>query len=285
MERISEALQRARQQRGAEPLPFTAQPRAGAPVATPEARPVSYTTTRTIVATPETLARQRIVSGFSPCMFTDAFKVLSTQVSQKLAANHWNTLGVTSPNEHEGKTLVAINLAISLAAEFDQTALLIDADLRRCKVREAFGWAPGPGLSDHLVSGVPVESLLLHPGIAGLVVLPGGEPLLTSSELLGSRQMAALVKEVKQRYRSRIVVFDLPPLLSGADVLAFAPQMEAALLVVEEGRTRVEDVQRSAELLGSTHLVGTVLNKSAEYSLPADRPYTYGSGNGRARDH
>ena len=214
-------------------------------------------------------------------MFTDAFKVLSTRVSQQLRANNWNTLAVTSPQPHEGKTLIAINLAISLAMEFHQTALLVDADLRRCTVRESLGLGPGPGLSDYLVSHTPVEQLLIHPGIEGLVVLPGGEPLLNSADLLGSRQMTELVKEAKNRYRSRIVVFDLPPLLAAADVLAFAPNVEAALLVVEEGKTRSEDVTRAAELLGATHLIGTVLNKSTEASVRAGKPYAYGYAYGR----
>ena len=72
------------------------------------------------------------------------------------------------------------------------------------------------------------------------------------------------MEELKARYASRIVVFDLPPLLAAADVLAFAPHIEAALLVVEEGKTQRDDIRRAAELLSSTHLIGTVLNKSDE---------------------
>jgi capsular exopolysaccharide synthesis family protein len=211
-------------------------------------------------------------------MFTDAFKILSTQISQRLRANKWNTLAVTSANEDEGKTLISVNLAITLAMRFQQTALLVDADMRRPGVRGAFGLEPGPGLSDYLLADTPIEQLLIHPGIEGVVLLPGGTPLSNSSELLGSRRMAELVQELKSRYRSRIVLFDLPPLLLGADVLAFAPCVDAALLVVEEGRTREEDVTRSVELLSGTHLLGTVLNKSTEASVPADKPYGYGYG-------
>jgi protein-tyrosine kinase len=283
MERISEALQRARQERNSERPGFGGSSKRGSVAAEDTqvaANKIVYTQTRSFDVSRGTLAEQRIVSGFDPCMFTDAFKVLSTQVSHKLRENNWKTLGVTSPNEHEGKTVVAINLAISLAMEFHQTALLVDADMRRPKVRDAFGLPPGPGLCDYLVSQTPLEELLIHPGIKGLVVLPGGAPLANSSELLGSRRMADLVEELKNRYRSRIVLFDLPPLLTGADVLAFAPQFEAALLVVEEGRTRREDVARAAELLRETHLIGTVLNKSAEKNMAADKPYGYGYGYG-----
>lgn len=275
MERISEALQRARQERKSGESVFGDVARVGmaAGDGQPLAANIVYGPTRCLDVPREVLARQRIVSGFDPCMYTDAFKILSTHVAHKLHEHNWNTLAITSPNEHEGKTLTAVNLAISLAAEFHQTALLVDADLRRPTVRRTFELEPGPGLSDFLVSQVPVEQLLIHPGIDGLVVLPGGAPLLNSSELLGGRQMAGLVKELKNRYRSRVVVFDLPPVLSAADVLAFAPHVEAALLVVEEGRTRSEDVTRSVELLTETHLIGTVLNKSAGLRVPADKEY------------
>jgi Mrp family chromosome partitioning ATPase len=236
------------------------------------AHEIVYTRTRSIDVSRELFRRNRIVSGFNPCLFTDAYKILSTQVSQKLRLNDWSTLGITSPGRGEGKTLTAINLAISLAAEFNQTALLVDADLRRPSVGDYFGLPQAPGLSDYLMSNVPIEQLLVHPGVAGFVFLPGGTPLLNSSEALGWRRMGDLVRELKARYPARLVVFDLPPLLHTADVLAFAPCLDAALLVVEEGKTARQDVERAIELLGSTHLLGTVLNKSTELKLPDDRP-------------
>jgi len=112
---------------------------------------------------------------------------------------------------------------------------------------------------------VPVESILVSPrGIDRFIVLPGGKPQLHSSEMLGWRKMWELVDELKSRYATRIVVFDLPPLLAAADVLAFESHIEAALLVVEEGNARRDDVVRAAELFTSTRLIGTVLNKSKE---------------------
>jgi len=74
--------------------------------------------------------------------------------------------------------------------------------------------------------------------------------------------MAKLVEDMKSRYHSRIIIFDLPPVLTSADALAFSPYVDAALLVVEDGATRKQDVERAIELLSSTNIVGTVLNKA-----------------------
>ncbi len=267
MERIKEAVERARQERGAGEIGFG---RAASPGLPREAGiqdgldQIAYTKTRTVQVPRPILREKRIVSGFDPSGFTEAFKILSTRVSHRLREQHWTTLAVTSPGEREGKTLVAINLAISLAMEFHQTSLLVEADLRRPSVCNYFGLEPGPGLSDYLASDIPIEQLLINPGIPRFVVLPGGTAQVHSSEMLGRRKMRELVDELKARYASRIVVFDLPPLLGAADVIAFAPHIEAALLVVEEGETQSDQVRRAEELLASTHLIGTVLNKSAE---------------------
>lgn len=98
------------------------------------------------------------------------------------------------------------------------------------------------------------------------MILPGGAPLANSSELLSSPVMLRLVQEVKRRYPSRLVVFDMPSVLTSDDVLAFSPYLDAALLVVEEGKTLREDAARAAELLQAANhnLIGTVLNKSAD---------------------
>src|SRR5215467_12657812 len=269
MERIKEAVQRARQERSGVGIGNTIR-QSSADGTQARLGEIAYTKTSSVEIPHAVLQENRIVSAFEPCAFTDAFKILSTQILHKLRENRWNTLAVTSPAEHEGKTFVAINLAISLAKEFNQTALLVDADLRRPSVRGAFGLQPGPGLSDYLLSETPVEQLLVHPGIDRFVLLPGGAPQWTSSEMLGSRKMTQLVQELKGRYSSRIVVFDLPPLLDAADVLAFAPHVEAALLVVEDNKTSREDVGRAADLLGA-RLIGTVLNKCTEIKALSTR--------------
>lgn len=264
MERIRDALDRARQERAEKGLAGF-----GAPATSPqprlrkEAEPITYSSTQTVKVSPSMLRENRIVSGMEASPMADAYKILCTHVMHKLKENGWNAIAITSPGNGEGKTLTAINLAISLAQELDQTVLLVDADLRQPNVHTYFGLHPQQGLSDYLTVNKPLDQMLIHPGISGLVILPGGKPLLNSSEMLGSAKMSELVQELKSRYPSRVVVFDLPPVLTAADALAFSPYVDASLLVVEEGRTPQEDVVRATEMLASTKLLGTVLNKTS----------------------
>jgi capsular exopolysaccharide synthesis family protein len=260
MERIKEALERARQERqqvGYAPG-ATAPPRGAVAPAQ-----IVYTQTRHAEISDEFLRNKRVITGSDPDAFTDAYGILRTQVLQQLRENRWNALAVTSPGFNEGKTLTAINLAISLAMEVSYTVLLVDANLRHPSVHSYFGMELEFGLSDYLVADKPLQEILVHPaGIQGLVILPGGKPLVNSAEMLNSPKMARLVEELKTRYPSRIVLFDLPPLLTTADAIAFSPYVDAALLVLEEGKTSTQDAQRAIELLKDTHLIGAVLNKS-----------------------
>lgn len=177
--------------------------------------------------------------------------------------NGWNSVAITSPGFNEGKTLTAINLAISLAMEVDYTVLLVDADLRHPSVQNFFGLDTEKGLSEYLTDNEPLDELLIHPArIPRFVVLPGGKSLINSSEMLNSPKMVHLVEELKTRYPSRIIIFDLPPLLGAADALAFSPYVDAVLLVLEEGKTEAEDAKRAVGLLQETNFIGTVLNKS-----------------------
>lgn len=260
MERIKQALEKARLERQTSGAASASPPRSGS---ADISAPVRYTHTRTVNIAKSILQERRIVSGFEKNEFTDAYKILRTQVFQRLRENGWNSLAVTSPGLNEGKTLTAINLAISLAMEVNYTVLLVDADLRHPSVHSYFGIEAECGLSDYLTADKPLSELLIHPEeIPGIVILPGGKPLANSAEMLNSPKMVRLVEELKTRYSSRIILFDLPPLLGAADTLAFSPYVDAALLVIEDGKTQAEDVKRAIGLLQGTSVIGTVLNKS-----------------------
>lgn len=263
MDRLQTALQLYKKEQG-NPKSL---PQVGSPDSRTVPPPIVYTKTRSLDIPLSILRRRRVMAAYDKGPFVDAFKILRTQVVHRLRENGWNVLGVTSPGHGEGKTLTAVNLAVSLAMETTQTVLLVDANLRNPSVHEVFGLTDCPGLADYLLDNIPVEDLLVHPGIGRFVLLPGGRPISNSTEVLTSPKMLALVEEFKHRYPSRIIIFDLPPLLHTADVLAFSPYTDALLLVVEEGKTTAEDVQRALLLVkDSRPILGTVMNKAGQLS-------------------
>lgn len=223
---------------------------------------VTYTQTRVIRPAPETLRHNRVLGAHDLPAVRQAYKMLRTQVVQSLRTRGWNSLAVTSPGAGEGKSLTAVNLAIALAREVNHTVLLVDLDLRRPAIARHFGHTPLFGLRDHLLDDVPLKDILFNPDIERLVVLPGGKPLDESSELLTAPKMVRLAQELKKRYDGRIIIYDMPPLLLADDVLAFAPNINAALLVVEEGKTRADELIQATNMLRDVPLLGTVLNKS-----------------------
>lgn len=276
MEHIKKALEIARQERDAAAADRGAisfqQPTAVAkPIhKPPRAEEIVYTQTKTVAVSREFLYRQRIIAGLGPGKFRDSYKVLRTKVLQRLQERNENILAVTSPTAGAGSTLTAINLAISLAMDVSRTVLLVDANLCQPKVHAYFGLNVEVGLSDYLTGDIPVEQILVHPNIERFVILPAGKPLINSSEMLISPQMVHLVDELKARYPSRIVLFDLPALLPTDDALAFLPSVESVLLVVEKGKTQTDELMRAVNLVkgAGVHLVGTILNKSEKVYSP-----------------
>lgn len=233
---------------------------------------IVYTQTRSILVAREVLRKNRVIAGIDDMSIKVAYKMLRTQVLQRMKSNDWNTLAITSPVSGEGKSLTAINLAISIAKELNHTVLLVDLDLHNPSIARYFGFGPDLGLCDYLLDDVPLTDILFTPGVDRLAVLPGGKPLTDSSELLSSPKMARLAQELKGRYAGRVVIYDMPPLLATDDMLAFAPHVDAALLVLQEGKTRKDELRRSMEMLEVVNVVGTVLNKAEQFA----KAYGYG---------
>jgi Mrp family chromosome partitioning ATPase len=200
-----------------------------------------------------------------------SYKVLRTRVLQRMRRNGWRTLAVTGTCPGEGKSLTAINLGIHLAWHVTTSVVLVDLDLRSPTIHRYFGIEPRYDLFDHLHGGVPLERVAIRPGIDRLGVIMNNQRIANSSELLASPEVAAFVEHIKAG-EERIVVFDLPPVLAGDDMLAFAPLVDAVLLVVAEGRTTRSDLAAAHELLQNVNVVGTVLNRSSEDFSP----YYYG---------
>ncbi|NPA25334.1 MAG: polysaccharide biosynthesis tyrosine autokinase [Deltaproteobacteria bacterium] len=191
----------------------------------------------------------------------DQVKILRTQLLHRLLNLGGNSVFFTSPRPGEGKTVNAINIAFSIAQEVERTVLLIDANLRNPAIHKYLGLPDGPGLADYLLGRAEISEILVNPGIDKLTILPGGQPLATSSEMLGASRMADLVNEMKNRYEDRILVFDGPDVLTNADSQIFSHLVDGVVLVVEAEKTTRQDVEQALERLGDAKLIGTIFNK------------------------
>ena len=213
------------------------------------------------------LQKNRIISGFKPGEWLESYKMLRTRCLQVMDANKWTTLAVTSPNEAPGSSLTAANLAISIAMELNRSVLLVDANFMNPGICNLFGLDTDMGLSDYLLHNTPISEMLINPDLDRLVILPTGKEMINSTEMLRSPKMIRLVHELKTRYPSRIIIFDMPPLLSQSDTLGFVPCVDCVLLVVDEGHTKTDELKKAASLLKDINVLGTVLNKASNKKI------------------
>lgn len=236
--------------------------------------PIKYTRTHTVAVDPDILRENRIVMGLENDPRADLFRVLRTNILKQLRDNGWNSFFVTSATQDAGKSLVAINLAIAIALEGNQTVLLVDADLRRPSISRHLGLQCKLGFIDYLSGIAPLEEILVNPGIENLVLLPGKCSKINYSELISSSRMVNFIQEIKSRYESRIIIFDIPPLFVADDALLFMPYFDAALFVVEDEKNTADELQHAMCILEQTNLLGLILNKSKQ-PIPS---YQYGYG-------
>jgi protein-tyrosine kinase len=261
VDRLEKALQKAREERER----VVAGPGTAAiPVAPEAADAVKTRRSHLIELTDQALEQNRVVARMAHNPNADIFRILRTKVLRHLTEANLTTVAVTSANHGEGKTTIAVNLALSLALDVKQTVLLVDLDLRDPSVHRWLGIEPELGLSDYFQNDAPLADCLVDPRIERLKVLPVHQPLEMSSETLGTPKMAKLANELKTRYPDRIVIYDMPPLLAQDDVIAFLPHVDSVLLVVREGITHAEDVRQCMNVLDGANLIGTVLNNATE---------------------
>lgn len=221
----------------------------------------TYDQSRTIKLVPEITTSNRCIAFTDQPQVVDAYKVLRTQILQKMQILGGNSLMVTSAEPGDGKTTTAINLALTMAKEFQQTVLLVDCDLQQQDVHKQMGYESDRGLIDYLVDDCPVSELFTWPGIEKISVISGGRLIRESTELLGSPRMKELVSDMKLRYPDRFVIFDMQSISAGADALVFAPLVDHIIMVVQEGKTRISEVKRSAGMLPEEKLLGVLLNR------------------------
>lgn len=185
-----------------------------------------------------------------------------------------NVLLVSSAHPREGKTVTTLNLAVTLAHEFDYTVLVVDADLRAPSCHKYLGLPGSPGLSDCLEGRASCTDVLVRTGIGRLVLLPAGSPVSNPSELLSSNKMRQLIQELKHRYPDRYIIIDSPPVKMFAETRFLAGMADTSILVVREGESSLEDVAEAVESLDRS-VMGIVYNGAREAAFKKQSHYYY----------
>ena len=213
----------------------------------------------------EALHERRVILPDDDGPPAHAYRMLRAQLLRQVRASKHKVIGVISAADGEGKTLTAVNLALSLSAEPNQNVLLLDLDLRKPGVAELLWLGSERGIDSWFTDEAPLEELFVRiEGVERLRVLPALQPVPRSSDVLAGTRTKELLTELRGRYNDRLIIVDLPPVLLADDFLTVAPHLDCVLLVLSEGRSRRDDVRRMKELLGGVRILGSVLNVSGE---------------------
>ncbi len=232
-----------------------------------------YSKTKVIPVRPEVLSNNRIIVDENNRV-AEQFKMLRTLIFNRTRPKGWTTIQVTGFDPGEGKSLLATNLAISIARDSRQTTLLVDLDFRNPSIHTLLGLDPEiPGLASYFADTARLEDILINPGIEKLTVLPAGGRILQAPELIGSSRMEALVKELIERYEDRYIVFDTPPMNGFPDALVFSEYVDSIILVARAGHTSRISVENTMDMVPRQKVLGLVFNDVKSKDLNGD----YGS--------
>ncbi len=179
-----------------------------------------------------------------------------------------NIIMVTSARQGEGKTFTAINLALSIALEQDKTVLLVDADVLRPNVMKTLELKNEQGLMEYLLGEKDdISEVMCRTNLDKLRIITAGKSHHLSAELLASERMFAAVEEFANRYTDRIVIVDTPPLLGINETAILANLAGQAVVVTEEFKSKLVDVENAVKHLRPEMAIGFIINKTEQVSL------------------
>ncbi|MFA5014843.1 MAG: CpsD/CapB family tyrosine-protein kinase [Actinomycetota bacterium] len=226
----------------------------------------------------EFVAQKKVESQIDPRIVTfhdpkstvaEQYRTLRTNIQAINSKQPIKVIMISSSIHGEGKTITAINLAVSMAHDLNKKSiLLIDADLRRARVSKYLGFKSELGLSDLITNGANIDNALINIGIDNLTILPAGSIPHNPAELLGSVKTKNLISALKAKYD--YILIDTPPIISVTDAGVIGPQTDGAIMVVQAGRTQKGVVKHSGSLLkqAQVKILGYILT-NIQYHIPA----------------
>jgi protein-tyrosine kinase len=201
-----------------------------------------------------------------------AYRMLRTRLLHRARTNQWTTIALTSAGANDGKTLTAINLALSMAREKTREIVLLDLDMRNPSVCRTLGITPPLELRHYLETGEDLTKMFVSVGDGNLLIGGSLTPTVHASELLSSPRFDDMLGCIHLGAVEPIILIDLPPVLLTDDALVVAPRIDSLLVVAANGNTSKEGFERALALLAEFPIAGVVLNKVAE-KMPY---YNYG---------
>ncbi len=197
----------------------------------------------------------------------EEYRRLKSMLIRDTKTDFLNTIMITSATNAEGKSLTAVNLAVTLAQEIDHSILLIDADIRRPMIHKYLGIEYKYGLSDYLSGDIDISEILLKTGIGNMVCIPAGRMVNNPVELLSSEKMKTFLNEIKHRYMDRYVIIDTPPVLSCAETISIGSLVDGILFVVREGHAQGKAIEEALSMLRGVNILGAVFNKASRVNI------------------
>jgi capsular exopolysaccharide synthesis family protein len=210
----------------------------------------------------QTSNRSAIIMEINPNSPTsEGYRSLRFNIEFSASDREVKTITITSANRGEGKTTIALNLAVAYA-QIGKRVVLIDANLRTPSIHLAFGGDNSRGLTNYLTKRSVASEIIKESYIENLSFIMSGPKPTNPSELLASEQMNLLLAELKMNYD--MIIVDTPAVLSLTDAKIMATKCDGVLLVVQYGKVKQNVAKRVKEelLLAKANLMGVVMNKT-----------------------
>jgi Mrp family chromosome partitioning ATPase len=274
----SKQLRKARQQEQANnPVPSVswtpaesrAEPRSQAPATRPVSPPVHFEPLATVQVSKEACELNRILlSSEQQREFPRAdaaYRLIRSKMRQRMQRGGWSTIAVSSPRQNDGKTVTALNLALSVARENQRPVYVLDLDMRNPSVCRYLGLEDYRSIAEFFAGDAGPADVLYQTSVPCLIVAGARQSLEGASELLAGPKLETLLGHIRARSPDAIVVMDLPPVNVTDEALVVAPRADTLLVVVSEGSTQREDLSRTLSALSDFPVAGVVVNRSSEH--------------------
>ncbi|MBM2575143.1 CpsD/CapB family tyrosine-protein kinase [Jannaschia sp. Os4] len=224
---------------------------------------------------PELLEHHRVLTQHSRHEGAP-FDVMRTKLLKQMRDRGWTRLAITSPTPSCGKSTVSANLAFSFSRQTETRAILCEMDFRRPSMARLLGMKRRQSISRVLKERAAFEEHAVRYG-DNLLIATNAGPVRNPAELMHSTSAVSALRRIEETYAPDVMIFDMPPMLVADDTIAFAPHVDAVLLIAAAEATTAREIDLcEKDLADRTNVMGVILNKCSH----PGQDYGYGYGYG-----